>query len=178
MTRQRGGVARRAGAVLALLAVLMSGCTQLAQSANTEVKRGQVSLRPLLDSDALAIPGTGPDDVTAALGEPTSSEVSESADDEPDGTVTTMRYDGLEVVVHEIDKPKRSFISDLVISNRTYVPSLPIAVGTSRSDVEQVLGEPSETEDGDVAYDLSDNGDRCIVTYDGDRVEQVAFRYA
>lgn len=177
MTRQRGGVARRAGAVLALLAVLMSGCTQLARSTSRDVKRGQVSLQPLLDSDALAIPGTGPDDVTAALGEPTSSEVAETSDEEPDGTVTTMRYDGLEIVVHEVDNPKRSFISDLVISNRTYVPTLPVTVGTTRRDVQRVLGEPSETADGDVAYDLSDDGDRCIVTYEGNRVAQVAFRY-
>ncbi|CAN5921709.1 hypothetical protein BH23ACT10_BH23ACT10_14750 [soil metagenome] len=164
--------------MLALLAALTTGCTQLAQSASTDVKRGQVSLRPLLDSDALAIPGAGPDDVTAVLGEPTSSEVAEKSDDEPDGTVTTMRYDGLEVVVHEIDKPKRSFISDLVISNRAYVPSLPVTVGISRRDVEQVLGEPPETEDGDVAYDLSDDGDLCIVTYDGNKVAQVAFRFS
>lgn len=177
MWAQRRGMTRRGGVVLALLAVLTAGCAELLPVSVSDLERGQVSLRPLLDSDSVAIPGVAPEDVTAALGEPASSDVRETPDDEPAGTVTTMRYDGLEIVVREIEEPKRAFITDLVISNRTYVPSLPVTVGASRSDVERLLGEPSATEGGEVVYDLTDDGDRCIVTYDGNRATQVAFQF-
>jgi hypothetical protein len=170
-------MARRASSGLVVLAVLASGCAELLPASARDVGDGQVSLRPLLDSDAVAIPGIDPAEVAAALGEPTSSEVRETTDDEPAGTVTTMQYDGLEIVVHEVEEPRRAFITDLVISTRTYVPSVPVTVGAARSDVERLLGEPSATEGRDVVYDLTDDGDRCIVTYDGDRAQQIAFQF-
>lgn len=174
---KRSGMARRGGVVLALVGILTAGCADLVPASNLDVGRDQVSLRPLLDSDSVAIPGIDPADVTAALGEPTSSEVRERPDDQRAGIVTTMRYDGLEIVVHETEKPQRAFITDLVISSRTYVPSLPVTVGAERRDIERVLGEPSATEGGEVVYDLNDDGDRCVVTYNGDRAERVAFSF-
>lgn len=164
-------------AVLAVLAVLASGCSQLVPASTLDLERGQVSLRPLLDSDSVAIPGTGTSEITAALGEPASSEVTEASDDEPAGTVTTLQYDGLEIVVHELEEPQRAFISELVLSNRTYVPSVPVMVGARRDAVEELLGEPATIEGDEVVYELTDDGDRCIVTYDGNRAEQVTFRF-
>lgn len=174
---QRSSIARRAAVVFALIAMLTSGC-ELIPSSTQEVGRGQVSLRPLLDSDSVAIPGTGPADVIAALGEPTSSEVADAPEDDGPGTVTTMRYDGLHVVVYEITSPERAYISDLVISNRTYVPSVPVTVGTPRSDVERLLGEPFDTQGSTAYYDLTDDDDRCVVTYNGDRAQVIAFRFS
>lgn len=171
-------MSRRGFATLAALVVLTSGCSQFVPASTLDLERGQVSLRPLLDSDSVAIPGTGTSEITAALGEPASSEVAETADDEPAGTITTMEYDGLEIVVHELEKPQRAFISELVLRDRTYVPSLPVMVGARRDDVEELLGQPATTEGDEVVYELTDDGDRCIVTYAGNRAERVTFQFS
>ncbi len=174
-----GPAVRLGGVALLVAAVLLAGCAELMPSSIRPVQGGQVSLRQLLDPDSLAVLGLDTDDVIDALGRPDSSETRETPDDAPPGTITTMRYDGLEVVVHELERPQRAFISELVISSEAYVTNLPFGVGASRRDVEQALGEPSsEEEDGDVVYDLSDDGDRCIVTYDGDRATRMTLRFS
>ncbi len=168
---------RQGGVTLLLATVLLAGCAELMPTSVRPVQGGQVSLRELLDPDSLAIPGLDTEDVIEALGQPNSSETREAPDDEPAGTITTMRYDGLEVVVKEIERPLRSFIPELVISSRAYVTNLPVGVGSSRADIEEALGEPARDEDGEVVYQLSDDGDRAVVTYEGDRATQITFRF-
>ena len=156
----------------------MAGCSQITSSSSSrEFERGRTSLRPLLDVDALGIPGTGRDDIEAALGDPTAATSRRPPENQRPGTVTTMTYDGLEIVVRELRKPSRSFISDVVLTSGEYAPPLPVRVGARRSDIERVLGEPSETEGDEAVYPLTNSGDRCIVTYDGTRAARVAFQY-
>jgi hypothetical protein len=160
--------------------LLLAGCEDLAPLIDMEqpVEPGQVSLRPLLDADSLAVPGVGTDDVIDTLGEPASSETTEPPKDERPGTVSTLRYQGLDVVVHELEEPRRTFISDLVISSPAYLTALNVSVGASRAEVEQVLGAPSSAEGDEAVYDLSDAGDRCTVTYDGNRATRFAFHFS
>lgn len=157
--------------------VLTTGCAEIMPTEVRQVERGKISLRPLLDPDSIAIPGTGTTEVIDVLGAPTGSEEASPPPDQRPGTVTTLRYDGLEVVVRELEKPPRAFISDLVITSRDYATELPIGVGTERDDIERVLGEPSGTEGADATYELTDRGDRCIVTYEGDRATRLTFQF-
>lgn len=178
MVRSRLGSQRWLRHAVVVTAFLLAGCADILPQAVEPVEPGQVSLRPLLDADSLAMPGIGKADVVDALGEPTSSDTKKPPEKERPGTISTLRYQGLKVVVHELDEPRRTFISDLVIRSPVYLTDLDVGVGASRADVEQVLGEPSSIE-GDVAvYDLTDAGDQCTVTYDGNRATQFAFRFA
>jgi hypothetical protein len=179
MVRSRLSSRRWLGAAM-IVVLLLAGCDDLAPVMEFEepVEPGQVSLRPLLDSDSLAMPGVGTGDVIETLGEPASTETTEPPEDERPGTVSTLRYQGLDVVVHELEKPHRTFISDLVISSPMYLTVLDIGVGASRSEVEQVLGAPSSTDGDDAIYDLTDAGDHCTVTYDGNRATQFAFHFS
>jgi hypothetical protein len=171
---------RRLGAATVIAAMLLAGCDDLAPVMEIEqpVEPGQVSLRPLLDSDSLALPGVGTGDVIETLGEPTSTETAEPPKEERPGTISTLRYQGLDVVVHELEKPRRTFISELVISSPMYLTDLDIGIGSSRAEVEQVLGAPSSTEGDETVYDLTDAGDRCTVTYDRSRATRFAFRFS
>jgi hypothetical protein len=164
-------------ALIALTAVLLAACSELTPTEIRQLEGDRISLRPLLDPDAVAVPGTDTADVIAALGEPEQSEESTPPDDQQPGTQTTMRYDGLEIVVRELRKPKRAFISTMTITSREYAITVPVAVGSRRKDVEAVFGEPSESEGAEAAYDLTSDGDRCVVTYDGDRASRLAFTF-
>lgn len=177
MTSTRIGRPGRTACALALAALLLAGCAELLPSSLRPVQGGQVSLRQLLDPDSLAILGLDTDDVIDALGQPDSSETRETPDGEQPGMITTMQYDGLEIVVNEIERPQRSFISELVISSDAYVTNLPVGVGASRADIEQALGEPSSAEGGEVVYALTDDGDTCVVTYEGDRATKMRFQF-
>lgn len=202
--RPRAG--RRLLALLALLSILATGCAELTPTEMRQIERGGTSLRDLLDPDSIAIPGTDSSDVVDALGEPAASEEAVPPKGQRPGTVITLRYDGLEVVVRELRKPARSFISDLTITDREYVTSLPVRVGASRDEIEGVLGEPREAADGgggdstggdggdggaasegseaapspgeEVVYALNDDGDRCIITYEGDRATRMHFTFS
>lgn len=194
--------------MLAFLGILAAGCSELTPTEVRRIERSGTSLRPLLDPDSIAIPGTDSADVIAALGEPDDSEEEDPEEQQP-GTVITMRYEGLEIVVSELSEPPRAFISEMVITSPEYVTSLPFRVGASRAEIEEVLGEPAETEapaedseaptesseaptessemptessvgatGTEVVYALNDDGDRCIVTYDGDRASRLRFTFA
>jgi len=188
---RRTGAGRRLVALLAVLGVLTTGCSQLTPTEVRQIERGGTSLRPLLDPDSIAVPGTDSADIIAALGEPDETEESSPPEGQEPGTVITMRYEGLEIVVRELREPTRSFISDMTITNREYATSLPVRVGASRGDIEEVLGEPIETEDGvessestegtagtEVVYALNDDGDRCVVTYEADRASRMRFTFS
>jgi len=194
----RRGAGHHLCTVLVFLGVLLTGCAELAPTEVRRIERGGTSLRPLLDPDSLAIPGTSSGDVVAVLGEPEDTEETRPPKGQRPGTVMTLRYDGVEIVVHELRRPTREFISEMTITSDEYVTSLPIRVGASRDDVEEVLGEPTTpdqdtaeaatdagseaTEDAAagsaVVYALTDDGDRCIVTYDGDRVTRMRFTFS
>ena len=195
----RRGAGHHLCTVIVLLSVLLTGCAELAQTEVRRIERGGTSLRPLLDPDSLAIPGTSSGDVVAVLGEPEDTEETRPPKGQRPGTVMTLRYDGVEIVVHELRRPTREFISEMTITSDEYVTSLPIRVGASRDDIEEVLGEPTTpdqdtaeaatdagseaaTEDAAagsaVVYALTDDGDRCIVTYDGDRVTRMRFTFS
>ena len=195
----RRGAGRPLLAALALLGLLLTGCAELTPTEVRQIERGGTSLRPLLDPDSIAIPGTDSEDVVAALGEPEDAAETRPADDERPGTVITMRYDGAEIVVYELREPTREFISEMTITSGEYVTSLPVRVGASRGDIEEVLGMPTEPDDdtaeagaddrpeaptevppsgSDVVYALTDDGDRCIVTYDGDRATRMRFTFS
>ena len=163
---------------IAVCLVLAAGCGDITFIDTQRVGRGQVSLRPLLDADSLAIPGLDTSNVIAALGEPVSTRERRPPKDQRPGTVTVMRYEDLRIVVHELRRPSRGFISKLTISSGRYVTNLPFGVGATRSDVEEALGQPSSV-DGDTAtYPLSQDGDRCVVTYDSRRATKLVFEFA
>lgn len=177
--------------LLALLSVLATGCAELTPTELRQIERSGTSLRPLLDPDSLAIPGTNTDDVIEALGDPYEADESSPPQDQRPGTVITMRYEGLEIVVRELREPTREFISDITITSSEYATSLPFRVGASRGEIEEVLGEPAEARDGaessenagsptgtEVVYALTDDGDRCIVTYEGDRASRMRFTFS
>jgi hypothetical protein len=185
-------------AVLALLGVLLTGCAELTPTEVRQIERDGTSVRPLLDPDSIAIPGTSSEEVVAVLGEPDDTEETRPATDQRPGTVITMRYDGAEIVVYELREPTRSFISEMTITSSEYVTRLPVGVGASRGDIEDVLGAPTAPDDdaeeatdagseaptedaaagSDVVYALTDDGDRCIVTYDGDRATRMRFTFS
>lgn len=164
--------------VASVAAVLIAGCAELlpAQARDAQVA-GKTSLRPLLDPDSLAIPGTDTAEVVATIGEPTERATSQPPKRQRPGVVTTLMYDGLEVVVRELERPPRTFISSLVITSDDYATQLPIGVGSSREEIESVLGEPSESEGAEVVYTLTDSGDRCIVLYEGDVASRLTFHF-
>lgn len=177
--------------LLALLSVLATGCAELTPTELRQIERSGTSLRPLLDPDSLAVPGTNTDDVIEALGDPYEADESSPPQDQRPGTVITMRYEGLEIVVRELREPTREFISDITITSSEYATSLPFRVGASRGEIEEVLGEPAEARDGaessenagsptgtEVVYALTDDGDRCIVTYEGDRASRMRFTFS
>lgn len=189
--------------MFAIIGMLVTGCAELTPTEVRGIERSGTSLRPLLDPDSIAIPGTNSDDVVAALGEPDDIEEDEPPQRQRPGTVVTMRYEGLEIVVRELDEPSRAFISDIIITSPEYVTGLPFRVGASRAEIEEVLGEPTATEEpaassegseaseaseasessarpagGEVVYPLSDDGDRCIVTYEDDRASRVRFTFS
>lgn len=179
--------------------MLLTGCAELTPTELRQIDRGGTSLRPLLDPDSVAVPGTDSEDVVAVLGEPDDAEESKPPKRQRPGTVVTMRYDGLEIVVRELRKPTRAFISDMTVTSGEYVTNLPVGVGASRREIERVLGEPLETRDAsdetptdagseasategagagsEVVYALTDNGDRCIVTYEGGRATSLHFNF-
>jgi hypothetical protein len=180
--------------VLALLGMLATGCAELTPTEVRRIERSGTSLRPLLDPDSVAIPGTDSADVIAALGEPDDTEEKDAPQGQQPGTVITMRYEGLEIVVSELQEPTRAFISDMIVTSPEYVTSLPFRIGASRAEIEEVLGEPAATEAPaesaerpessesseratrtEVVYALNDDGDRCIVTYEGDRASRLRF---
>jgi hypothetical protein len=200
---RRGGAVPRLLTALALLGVLATGCAELTPTEVRQIERSGTSLRPLLDPDSIAIPGTDSEDVIAALGEPNEADESRPPEGEQPGTVITMRYEGLEIIVRELREPTREFISDITITSSEYVTSLPFRVGASRGEIEEVLGEPTETQDDagssastenagnsagtenagnsagtEVVYALTDDGHRCIVTYDGDRASRMRFTFS
>ncbi len=166
------------GATVAVVVLLLVGCADIVPAADQPVEPGRVSLRPLLDDDSLAVPGIDTADVVDTLGEPTSTDTKKPPKKERPGTVSTLRYQGLEIVVHELEEPSRTFISDLVVSSPVYLTDLDVSVGTSRAKVEQVLGTPSSREGDEAVYDLTEAGDQCTVTYDGNRAIRFAFRFA
>jgi hypothetical protein len=184
----RRGAGRRLIAVLAVLGVLVAGCAELTPAELRRIERGGTSLRPLLDPDSIAIPGTDSADIIAALGEPDETEEGEPPEGQRPGTVIAMRYDGLEIVVRELSEPARAFISDMTITSDEYVTSLPVRVGASRAEIEKALGEEAETGEGvessesasgtEVVYRLNDDGDRCIVTYEGERASRMRFTFS
>jgi hypothetical protein len=164
-------------AAAALVALGLTGCAEFRPTELNQVGDDRVSLRPLLDPDAIAIPGTDTRDVIAALGEPAEMTSRKPPENERPGRVRTLRYDGLDIVVRELNKPRRRYISDLVITSAAYATTLPIGVGSRRSEIEEVLGEPSETEGREAVYVLTDDGDRCIVAYEDDRATRLTFQY-
>jgi hypothetical protein len=180
MVQSRLGSRRWLGVVVVVGMMFLTGCEDLLPLVEIEppVDEGQVSLRPLLDADSLALPGVATADVIHLLGEPASTETARPPEEERPGTVSTLHYDGLDVVVHELMEPRRRFISDLVISSPAYLTDLKLGVGASRADVEQALGTPSSMEGSAAVYELSDSGDQCTVTYDGDRVTEVTFHFS
>jgi hypothetical protein len=173
------GRSERAVAILVtlLVALVLAGCAELTPTELDEVGNDKISLRPLLDPDAIAIPGTDSADVIAALGEPTETTSRRPPKHQRPGRVKILRYDGLEVVVRELNKPARRFISDLVITSDAYATTLPVGVGSRRADIEDVLGQPSETEGQEAVYELTDDGNRCIVAYENDRATRLTFQF-
>jgi hypothetical protein len=167
----------RAIAVMAMAVLGLTGCADLTPTELNQVGDDRISLRPLLDSDSIAIPGTDSRDVVEALGEPTETTSQRPPENQRPGRVKTLRYDGLEVVVRELNKPRRRFISDLVITSDAYATVLPISVGTPRGEIEEVLGSPSETEGSEAVYKLTDDGDRCIITYEDGRATRLTFQF-
>jgi hypothetical protein len=180
MVQSRLGARRWLGVTAVVVMMFLTGCEDLLPLVEIEppVDPGQVSLRPLLDADSLALPGIDTAEVIDVIGEPVSTETAKPPKEERPGTVSTLHYDGLDVVVHELREPRRTFISDLVISSPAYLTELKVGVGASRADVEQAFGTPSSTEGPAAVYELSDGGDLCTVTYDGDRATEFAFHFS
>ena len=73
-TARRRAAGHRLLVVVAVLGVLTTGCAELTPTEVRQIERGGTSLRPLLDPDSIAIPGTDSADVVEALGR-TSREV-------------------------------------------------------------------------------------------------------
>lgn len=175
----RPGGARWRAVALAVAVMLLSGCAGLLPADTQQVDVGsRVSLQPLLDTDAIAIPGIRATEVVDVVGEPSETVRRRPPKPERPGEVVILRYDGLEVVVRELERPPRAFISDLVLTSDDYATTLPVGVGSSRADIEDVLGEPSETEGDEAVYQLSERGDRIIVVYEGDRAARMAFQFS
>ncbi len=187
------------------LVVLLSGCAEIMSlgRGGGSVGGGRVSLAPLLDPDSVAIPGTNAARVIEVLGEPQEMEKEDAPEPQQPGRAVTLRYDGLDVVVHELYQPSRNFIADMIVTSRSYRTELGIRVGDSRGEIEEVLGEPvpqddAEADDGDGSggddgseapsesegdpadrsvYELTDEGDTITVTYDGDRATELVYHY-
>lgn len=188
------------------LVVLLSGCAEIMSlgQGGSSVGGGRVSLAPLLDPDSVAIPGTNAARVIEVLGEPQEMEKEDAPEPQQPGRAVTLRYDGLDVVVHELYQPSRNFIADMIVTSRSYRTELGIRVGDSRGEIEEVLGEPvsqgdaeagdggdgSDGDDGSEApsesggdpadrsvYELTDEGDTITVTYDGDRAIELVYHY-
>jgi hypothetical protein len=187
------------------LAVLLSGCAEVLSlsSGAGPGGDGRVSLAPLLDPDSVAIPGTNAARVIEVLGEPDEMEKQDAPEPQRPGRAVTLRYDGLDVVVHELYQPSRNFIADMIVASRSYRTALGIRVGDSRGEIEEVLGEPLPPEDAQLSgdgdgsgddsgseassepaepgnrsvYELTDQGDTITVTYDGDRAVELVYHY-
>ena len=184
-------------ALACVLVVLLSGCAEvMSLGPGASGGSGRVSLAPLLDPDSVAIPGTNAARVIEVLGEPAEMEKEDAPKPRQPGRAVTLHYDGLDVVVHELYKPSRNFIADMVVTSRSYRTELGVRVGDTRGEIEEVLGEPLPEEDeqsdggnGSEApsepeepadqsvYELTDEGDTITVTYDGNRATELVYHY-
>lgn len=157
--------------------LLVAGCGDLPFGDAQPVGRNQISVRPLLDPDSVAVPGTDAGTVVDVLGEPEATAKRRPPKDQRPGTVKALQYEDLEVVVYELNRPSRAFVSSMTVTSGRYVTNLPVGVGSTRSDIEQILGEPVEVEGDDATYALSNDGDQCVVTYDGTRASRMVFQF-
>lgn len=186
-----------------VLVVLLSGCAEVLSLGDGAAagNGGRESLAPLLDPDSVAIPGTNAARVIEVLGEPEETAKQEAPKAQRPGRAVTLRYDGLDVVVHELYQPNRNFIADMIVTSRSYRTELGVRVGDTRGEVEEVLGEPlpdedAQASDGDVGdadgseatsepaepadrsvYALTDEGDTITVTYENDRAVELIYHY-
>lgn len=193
--------------VAGALVVLLGGCADVMALGQGSAGGGggRVSLAPLLDPDSVAIPGTNGARVIEVLGEPEQIDREDAPEERRPGRELTLHYEGLDVVVHELYQPQRSFIADMILTSRDYRTELGIRVGDSRREIEGVLGEPLPEEDeqqllGDEPadggsgaasdaptepvdpearsiYALTDQGDTITVTYDGNRSTEIVYHY-
>lgn len=176
----------RCAVVLVLVAVGWSGCGDPSESA---LPSGQAALdeeRPVLAIEAR--PGLRLDRLLASDGddqaildrmrEPRTRLSTPTPNAHVDGqvdTVTTYRYDGLEIEAYEVTGGP-TFIQRIVITSGSYGTSDGLSVGEPRATLEEVLGPPVATTARAVTYEVGEEPTptRIVVTYEPneDGVEQ------
>ncbi len=92
-------------------------------------------------------------------------------------TIRVLHYDGLELVIYEVGHSNKAFIIYLKVTLPYYETAKGLRIGKTRAEVETILGTPNATKNYTSIYDLSDAGDRLLVTYQENRVMKLEWQF-
>lgn len=76
-------------------------------------------------------------------------------------TLRTLHYDGLEIEIYEVSASGKELASRLEVTGSGYETAEGLHVGSTREEVVNALGEPDETENGDLIYE---HGEPTVTT--------------
>lgn len=71
-------------------------------------------------------------------------------------TIRTLHYDGLDIEIYEVSASGKELASRLAVTGSGYETADGLHVGSTREQVEEALGEPTEVDDGALVYESDD----------------------
>ena len=92
-------------------------------------------------------------------------------------TIRVLHYDWLVLATYEVRHSDKAFIIYLKVTLPYYQTAEGLQVGKTRIEVETILGAPDGTKNHTSIYDLSDAGDKLLVTYQENRVENLEWQF-
>lgn len=92
-------------------------------------------------------------------------------------TISIYDYEGLTFSVYTISASGQAFITDMTVSLPTYTTAIGLRVGSSRAEVENLIGQPKSEKSDEVSYQLSEANDLLVIVYKNDKISKMLWKF-
>lgn len=117
--------------------------------------------------------GENQKDIIKKLGKPNSvkvQEVKNSHDPTQTDEIHELFYNGLYIRTYKVTNSNEEFLSDISVTSTEYRMQCGLGVGSSKLEVESILGEPTQKSKDSYTYDALGT---INIYFDGDRVSKI-----
>lgn len=167
-----------------VFAILISGCSKKEKAETEESDRAvyQEKINQLVDDGLDFELGESVNEIIKTLGQPKDMQVEKIKNvhcpDEIVDEIHRLYYDGLYVEIYKATEGNKEMLQTLLVSSNKFKVKLGLNVGATKTEIKQVLGNPSNDSGGVWAYVYTAGyPDKVRFYFENDRVTKIEWSY-